>query len=48
MPLAPPRAAYLAVAEPRTLYMRIVVPLIRPDRAMRVRRWVERCAQQRY
>ena len=38
VPLALCRAAYLAVAEPRTLYMRIVVPLTRPDRAMRVRR----------
>ena len=30
-------AAFLAIAEPYTLYMRVIVPLIRPDRAMRVR-----------
>ena len=29
--------AFLVLSEPRALWMRIVVPLIRPDRAMRVR-----------
>jgi hypothetical protein len=30
-------AAFLVLSEPRALWMRIVVPLIRPDRAMQVR-----------
>ena len=30
-------AAFLVLSEPRALWMRIVVPLLRPDRAMQVR-----------
>ena len=39
--------ALLALPEPRTLYWRIVVPLLRPDRAMRVRRRGRRRMRQR-